>query len=75
MHTKFDNPKLQEAIKTLSPFVDDMLRSFHKECEKLPPPPPGMRYVPKVGEAHPDGNGNLIVDMTIDLQPIIKTED
>ena len=69
------NPKLTEAAQTMTPFVDEMMRQFEAECAKLPPAPPGYFYMPEITAAHPNADGNLVVDMTIKLQPIIRTQE
>ena len=68
------DPKLTEAVETMTPFVDEMMRRFNEERAKLPTPPPGYFYVPELKDARFEGD-RCVVDMAIKLQPIIHSEE
>lgn len=67
------DPKLSEDVQFIPSVMDELMRRFREECERLPPLPPGYMYVPEMSDAHFEGD-RCVIDMSIQIKPIIKSE-
>lgn len=67
------DPKISEEVQIIPSFIDELKRRFREECERLPPLPPGYMYVPEMSDARFEGD-RCVIDMSIQIQPIIKSE-